>query len=55
MGGYTGSDLKIGRCQGGALILSQAKPAPKQFNLDKLNDAGGSQKQWLSDAGRTDF
>jgi peroxiredoxin (alkyl hydroperoxide reductase subunit C) len=35
--------------------LSQAKPAPKQFNLNKLNDAGGSQKQWLSDAGRTNF
>ena len=29
---YTGSDSKIGRCQGGALILGQAKPATKQLN-----------------------
>jgi Fe-S cluster assembly ATP-binding protein len=65
--GYTESDSKIGGCQGGALILGQAKPAPKQPNLNKLGDAGrgpherfvrrdgdGSQKQWLLDAGRTD-
>ncbi len=29
-----------GICQGGALILSQAKPSPKQLNLNKLSDAG---------------
>ncbi|HSX10103.1 MAG TPA: hypothetical protein VLF94_00080 [Chlamydiales bacterium] len=52
---YTGSDSEIGGCQGGALILGQAKPALKQLNLNKLSDAGGSQKQWLPDAGRTDF
>ena len=32
-GGYTGSDSRIGRWQGGALNLSQALPAPKQLNL----------------------
>ena len=30
---YTVSDSKIGKCLGGALILDQAKPAPKQLNL----------------------
>ena len=30
---YTGSDSKIGRWQGGALSLNQAKPAPKQPGL----------------------
>ncbi|MBU6384200.1 MAG: hypothetical protein KGR16_07825, partial [Verrucomicrobia bacterium] len=44
---YTESDSKVGKCQGGALFLGQAKPAPKQLNLNKLSDAGGSQKQWL--------
>jgi hypothetical protein len=28
--------------------LSQALPAPKQHNLNKLCDAGGSQIQWLT-------
>jgi hypothetical protein len=37
----TGSDSKIGLCQGGLLSLSQAKPAPKQLNLTKLSDGGG--------------
>ncbi len=54
-GGIPGVIQKSGACQGGALILGQAKPAPKQPNLNKLGDAGGSQKQWLPDAGRTDF
>ncbi|MBU6383328.1 MAG: hypothetical protein KGR16_03325 [Verrucomicrobia bacterium] len=44
---HTESDSKVGKCQGGALFLGQAKPAPKQLNLNKLSDAGGSQKQWL--------
>src|SRR5579863_1576757 len=43
---------KCEKCQGGALNLSQAKPAPKQINLNKLIDAGGSQIQWQLDAGR---
>ena len=30
------SDSKIERCQGGALNLSQALPAPKQLNLESL-------------------
>ncbi|MBI3508455.1 MAG: hypothetical protein HY069_02305 [Chlamydiia bacterium] len=38
---YTERDSKIGRCQGGAPILSQAKPASKQLNLNKLSDADG--------------
>jgi hypothetical protein len=46
---------KSGICQGGALNLSQAKPAPKQLNLNKLSDAGGFQIQWLHDAGRNRF
>jgi hypothetical protein len=33
---------KIGRWQGAAPDLDQAKPAPKQPNLNKLGDAGGS-------------
>ena len=33
---YTESDSKIGRWQGGAPNLSQAKPAPKQLNLKSL-------------------
>jgi 2-polyprenyl-6-methoxyphenol hydroxylase-like FAD-dependent oxidoreductase len=35
-GMYTGSDSGIGRCQGGALVLGQAKPALKQLNLKSL-------------------
>jgi hypothetical protein len=31
---YTERDSKIGKCQGGAQSLSQAKPAPKQLNLE---------------------
>ncbi|MBI3508619.1 MAG: hypothetical protein HY069_03155 [Chlamydiia bacterium] len=38
---YTERDSKIGRCQGGAPILSQAKPASKQLNLNKLSNADG--------------
>jgi hypothetical protein len=38
---HTGRDSKIGLCQGGAQNLHQAKPAPKQLNLNKLSDAGG--------------
>jgi len=38
---YTGSDSKIGNRQGGCLYLCQAKPAPKQSNLNKLGDGGG--------------
>ncbi len=44
-----------GICQEGALNLSQAKPAPKQLNLNKLGDAGGSQIQWLPTLAKTDF
>jgi hypothetical protein len=43
---------KLGIWQGGALNFSQAQPAPKQLNLNKLSDAGGSQIQWLSDAAK---
>ena len=39
--------------QGGARNLSQAKPTPKQANLNKLADAGGSQIPWLSDDAKT--
>jgi hypothetical protein len=46
---------KSGICQGGALNLSQAKPSPKQLNLNKLSDADGFQIQWLSDVGRNRF
>ena len=35
--------------------MSQAQPAPKQLNLKSLAMQAGSQIQWLSDAGRTDF
>jgi hypothetical protein len=52
---YTERDSKIGRCQGDALNLSQAKPALKADKLKKFIDAGGSQMQWLLDVGRTNF
>ncbi len=32
--------------QEAAMNLSQAKPTPKQLNLNKLSDAGGSQIHW---------
>jgi len=35
--------------------LSQALPAPKQLNLNKLSDADGSQIQWLTTPSETDF
>ncbi|MBS0653203.1 MAG: hypothetical protein JSR39_06685 [Verrucomicrobia bacterium] len=35
--------------------LSQAKPMPKQLNLNKLGDTGGSQSYWLSDAAKNQF
>jgi hypothetical protein len=37
----TGRDSKIGRCQGDALNLSQAKPALKQINLKSLSMQAG--------------
>jgi hypothetical protein len=52
---YTGRDSKIGRCQGDALNLSQAKPALKADKLKKFIDAGGHRMQWLFDVGRTNF
>ena len=36
------NDLKNRFCQGGALILNQAKPAPKQLNLKSLAMQAGS-------------
>jgi len=39
----------------GALNLSQAKPASKQLNLNKLGDADGSQRQWLPTQPKTNF
>ncbi len=39
-------------CQGGALNLSQRSGA-EAAKLKKFSDAGGSQIQWLPDAGRT--
>ena len=36
--------------QGSALNLIQAEPTPKQLNLNKLSDGGGSQMERLSDA-----
>jgi hypothetical protein len=53
--GYTERDSKIGRCQGDALNLSQAKLALKADKLKKFIDAGGPQIQWLLDVGRTNF
>ena len=38
---YTQTTSKVGFCQGVALNLSQAKPASKQLNLNKLSDADG--------------
>ena len=38
-----------------ALNLSQAQPAPKQLNLNKLSDAGGSQIEWLPTPSKTAF
>jgi len=35
--------------------LSQAKPASKQLNLNKLGDADGSQSHWLPDAAKNQF
>ena len=40
-------------CQGVALNLNQAKPAPKQLNLNKLSNAGGFQSQWLTTKSKT--
>ncbi len=34
--------------------LSQAKPTPKQLNLNELNDAGGSQIHWQATLAKTD-
>jgi hypothetical protein len=39
-----------GICQGGALNLCQAKPAPKQLNLKSLAMQVGHIIQWLTDA-----
>ena len=52
---YTERDSKIGKCQGSTQNLNQAKPAPKQLNLDEFSLAAGFQIMWLPDAGRTDF
>jgi GT2 family glycosyltransferase len=38
---YTGTDSKMGRCQGDALNLRQAKPARKQINLKSLSMQAG--------------
>ncbi|MBX7066467.1 MAG: hypothetical protein K1X28_04495 [Parachlamydiales bacterium] len=46
--GYTESGSRIGRWQGDALNLSQAKPMPKQPMFKNMGDAGGSQIQRLS-------
>ncbi|MBS0607367.1 MAG: hypothetical protein KF898_03600 [Parachlamydiales bacterium] len=35
--------------------LSQAKPATKQLNLNKLGDAGGSQSHWLPNVVKNQF
>ncbi len=40
--------------QGAAMNLSQAKPTPKQLNLNKLSDAGGSQIHWQATLAKTD-
>ena len=40
-------------CQEVALNLNQAKPAPKQLNLNKLSNAGGFQSQWLTTKSKT--
>ncbi len=34
--------------------LSQAKPTPKQLNLNKLGDAGGSRIHWPATLAKTD-
>ncbi len=46
------SDEKERIWQESALNLSQAKPTPKQRNLNKLSDGDGSQRQWLPDAAK---
>ncbi|MGE3533380.1 MAG: hypothetical protein AB7H48_00945 [Parachlamydiales bacterium] len=48
-------DEKSGIWQGGAMNLSQAKPASKQLNLNKLGDADGSQSHWLPDTAKNRF
>ncbi len=40
--------------QGAAMNLSQAKPTPKQLNLNKLSNAGGSQIHWQATLAKTD-
>ncbi len=40
--------------QGAAMNLNQAKPTPKQLNLNKLSDAGGSQIHWSVTLAKTD-
>ena len=49
------SDSKIGIRQGGALDLNQAKPAPKQPNLNRLGDAGGFKNKAKPTQPKTDF
>ncbi len=36
------------------MTLSQATPIPKQLNLNKLGDAGGSQIHWPATLEKTD-
>jgi len=43
-----------GICQGGAVNLSQAMPALKQINLNKLSGGSGSQIQWPPTQAETD-
>ncbi len=40
--------------QGAAMNLSHAKPTPKQLNLNKLSNAGGSQIHWQTTLAKTD-
>jgi hypothetical protein len=46
---------KLGIWQGVALHLSQAKPVSKQLNLNKLSDAGRSQRQRLTTRQKPNF
>jgi hypothetical protein len=45
---YTQTTSKVGSCQGVALNLSQAKPAPKQLNLEFVGRCRGARIQWLT-------
>ncbi|MGE0670901.1 MAG: hypothetical protein AB7O89_08205, partial [Parachlamydiales bacterium] len=42
-------------CEGPPGLLVSPQPMPKQLNLNKLGDAGGSQIQWLPTLAEINF